>query len=152
MAFAESTHPSEGRAVSFPNWKAALATAKLTPDRRWQYATEISRFLRYCQILRAAVTAKRSREYLSIVPLVSARPNARLALRWFFQTARVAETCGGRTPADSGRHRPMPAQAARPGDGRRNGAVAPHTVWLVPPTADPPARARGNVNPKSRPE
>jgi hypothetical protein len=152
MAFAESTHPSEGWAVSFPNWKAALAIAKLPPDRRWQYATEISRFLRYCQILRAVVTAKRSREYLSIVPLVSARPNARLALRWFFQTARLAESCGRRTPAHSGGHRPMPAKASRSGGRSRSGTMAPHLAWLVPPATDPPAKARGNGHPKGRPD
>jgi hypothetical protein len=76
-----------GRAVLFPHWEAALMASSIVPERRWRFATEISRFLRYCHILDAPVTKPRAREYLAKVPLLSARPLAREALRWFFAAA-----------------------------------------------------------------
>jgi hypothetical protein len=139
MASAETTHSNEGRTVLFPHWKAALAATRFPPGRRSLYATEISRFLRYCQVLTAPVTAKRSREYLAIVPLVSARPNARLALRWFFQTARLAERRGRRARAQaySSRHRTAPAPASRPENEVRDDAIAPRVEWFVSREEDP---------------
>jgi hypothetical protein len=67
-------------------WKYTLAKAPLRPSLRGLYANEISRFLRYCEILRAPVTSARAREYVRIVPLARCRPVAREALRWFFHT------------------------------------------------------------------
>ena len=73
--------------VSFPDWSTALARANLPPGQRLRFATEINRFLRYCDILCTSVTVARSREYLALVPLPAVRPTARLALRWFFRSA-----------------------------------------------------------------
>ena len=105
MSCAGPTPSREPRPVSFSGWREELATAEISPEQRWRFATEISRFLRYCEVLTAPVTVPRSREYLSRVPLVSARPGAREALRWFFKAARAAERDGGRPacpPRDSG--------------------------------------------------
>lgn len=88
-SYPEPPTPPTSEATSFPGWKAALASARLRPELRWRFTTEISRFLRYCQILHAPVTVPRSREYLAIVPLPAARPEAREALRWYFATARA---------------------------------------------------------------
>lgn len=68
-------------------WREALAAARLAPEERWRYATEIQRFLRYCLVLQVPSTARHAREYLGIVPLLSARPFARRALRWYFRAA-----------------------------------------------------------------
>ena len=86
MTDSPSTLPRPQQPVVFPAWPAALARIPLPPAERTRYTTEISRFLRYCEILGAPVTAARSREYLAIVPLPVARPIARLALRWYFKT------------------------------------------------------------------
>ncbi len=78
--------------VSFPQWREVLEAAGSSRGERWRFATEISRFLRYCAILNAPVTVARSREYLALVPLPVARPGARLALRWYFKSARCTHT------------------------------------------------------------
>ena len=103
MSFTRSIPAKAGRPVSFPRWWATLATAKLSADERWRYATEIRRFLKYCQILNAPMNRSRAREYLAIVPLVAARPDARCALRWYFRAARVARN---RRHADGVKTRP----------------------------------------------
>lgn len=69
-------------------WRQALRQARLPADRRWRFATEIHRFLRYCEILQVPPSRAQARDYLATVPLAVARPEARLALRWFFQIAR----------------------------------------------------------------
>lgn len=69
-------------------WRQALRAARLPADRRWRYATEIHRFLRYCEILRVAPGRQSVRDYLSAMPLAIVRPESRQALRWFLQTAR----------------------------------------------------------------
>lgn len=69
-------------------WRQALRQARLPVDRRWRFATEIHRFLRYCEILQVPPSRAQARDYLATVPLASARPEARLALRWFFQLTR----------------------------------------------------------------
>jgi hypothetical protein len=66
-------------------WRYTLAKAPLRPSLRGLYANEISRFLRYCEILHTPVTFARAREYVRIIPLPRSRPLAREALRWFFQ-------------------------------------------------------------------
>lgn len=69
-------------------WRQALRQARLPADRRWRFATEIHRFLRYCEILQVPPSRAQARDYLATVPLATARPEARLALRWFFQLSR----------------------------------------------------------------
>lgn len=90
MSFLTCPPPSAGRPVLFLNWQQALATSQLSPGARGAFATEISRFLRYCEILQAPVNYQRARSYLARIPVPSARPIARQALRWFFQTAQQA--------------------------------------------------------------
>jgi hypothetical protein len=80
--------PWYDRPVVFPDWSLALARADLPAGQRCRFGTEITRFLRYCEVLDVPVTPGRSREYLAIVPLVAARPGARIALRWYFRAAR----------------------------------------------------------------
>jgi hypothetical protein len=123
MPFARSTPAGAARPLSFPRWRAVLAASKLSVDQRWRFATEIRRFLKYCQILNAPVNRPRAREYLTIVPLVSARPDARQALRWFFRTARVA------------RHRrhTAPSEAAWCAGDNRGATEAFSVAWYVPP-------------------
>jgi len=69
-------------------WRLALRATRLPADRRWRVATEIHRFLRYCEILQVAPSRAHARDYLATVPLAIARPEARLALRWLLQLAR----------------------------------------------------------------
>ena len=83
--------------------RAVLASSRLPAARRWVYATEIQRFLKYCEILHLSAGRPEAREYLAIVPLVSARPHARQALRWFFHHAD-----------DLRRHRESPRPAPAP--------------------------------------
>jgi hypothetical protein len=85
-------------------WRQALRQARLPVDRRWRFATEIHRFLRYCEILQ--------------VPPSRARPEARLALRWFFQLTR----------------RPTPARPPRPEPWweRARGQAHPNGTWYAP--------------------
>ncbi len=123
------TFTNEGRPVSFSRWKAALAASKSSAGQRWRFATEISRFLRYCQILNATVTRPRAREYLSIVPLVSARPDARLALRWFFEAAHDTERCRGRRQTGSGLDRSASAENSPPGGEDWAAEITPRDEW-----------------------
>lgn len=77
--------PSQPAALA--DWPSALATAKLPPATRIHFATEISRFLRYCAILELPATPRHARTYLARIPVPSARPLAQQALRWFFHAA-----------------------------------------------------------------
>jgi hypothetical protein len=88
MSFRPCPSPPAGRPVLFQTWQQTLATAPLPPGARGSFGTEIGRFLRYCEILQAPVTSSRARSYLARIPVPAARPLARQALRWFFQTAR----------------------------------------------------------------
>ena len=88
MAFLPSNLPPPGRPVAFPDWRQALADAKLSRAAHGRFATEISRFLRYCEILQVPITFPRARDYLARVPVPPARPIARQALHWYFQAAR----------------------------------------------------------------
>jgi hypothetical protein len=87
-------HPTPRRFAHIPPdssvfpWKDALAATRLSPFERGRYAIEIQRFLRYCEVLELPVDPSNAREYLAIVPLLSARPHARRALRWYFRAAR----------------------------------------------------------------
>lgn len=120
-----------GRPVSFSAWTAALAASRLPVDQRGRFATEIRRFLKYCHILNAPVSWSQAREYLAIVPLLSARPDARAALRWFFRAARHARD---HRPRDSRRQlwpagwipdqSPSLASSAPGGPGRPRSAPA----------------------------
>ncbi len=99
-------------------WRQALRQARLPVDRRWRFATEIHRFLRYCEILQVPPSRAQARDYLATVPLASARPEARLALRWFFQLTR----------------RPTPARPPRPEPWweRARGQAHPNGTWYAP--------------------
>jgi hypothetical protein len=134
----------KGRPVSFPDWRAALATARPPLPQPERYATEIGRFLRYCQILNTPVTAPRSREYLSIVPLVSARPVARLAVRWYFAAARAAEPGRGTSRLRRAR---IGAEkiSGREGD-VRDAELAPRAEWFAAIEDEPPCPSAAAVN------
>lgn len=80
-----------GRPAASASWQPALAAAPLSPAARTRFATEIGRFLRYCEILEAAATPRHARTYLARIPVPPARPVARQALQWFFQTARTGQ-------------------------------------------------------------
>lgn len=74
----------------FPHWRDELARSRLRRDQRGHFATEIRRFLRYCEILALPVNWARARNYLVTIPLPVHRPRATRALRWYFRAARIA--------------------------------------------------------------
>ncbi len=85
-------HPTPVHPVAcfiFRDWKSVLNTTRLPLQTRTAYAVEIARFLRYCQILHAPVCRPRAREYAALIPVPSARPLAREALRWFFHSGQT---------------------------------------------------------------
>lgn len=86
-AGAVMTSPTLPSTPCTARWRHALRQTRLPADRRWRFATEIHRFLRYCEILQVPPSRAHARNYLATVPLASARPEARLALRWFLQIA-----------------------------------------------------------------
>ncbi len=104
MAISQTTQFKlrEPRPILCSAWKAELLTAQVSPGQRSRFETEIRRFLRYCEVLSAPVTAPRSREYVSRVPLVATRPVAREALRWFFKAARATERAAELAAANGG--------------------------------------------------
>lgn len=101
-----------------PRWRQSLRQARLPADRRWRFATEIHRFLRYCEILQVPPSRAQARDYLAAVPLAAARPEARLALRWFFQLSR----------------RPAPARPPLPEPWWEKAREQPHAngTWYAP--------------------
>ena len=105
-------------------WRHALRQTRLPSDRRWRFATEIHRFLRYCEILQVPPTRAHARDYLATVPLAIARPEARLALRWFLQLAR--------RPAST---RPTPPE---PWWEQARAHPAPNGTWYAPANDEPP--------------
>jgi hypothetical protein len=123
MSFVRIKPLITGRSVSFPRWRTVLAASRLSADQRWRFATEIRRFLKYCRILNTPVNRSRAREYLAIVPLVSSRPDARQALRWFFQMAQAARHRRSITPT---KRSWRSSQIGQP-------MVTLADEWLVPP-------------------
>ncbi|MEN9813322.1 MAG: hypothetical protein RL479_2008, partial [Verrucomicrobiota bacterium] len=105
-------------------WRHALRQTRLPADRRWRFATEIHRFLRYCEILQVPPSRAHARNYLATVPLAIARPEARLALRWFLQLAR--------RPAPA---RPTPTE---PWWEQARTHPATHGTWYAPGDDEPP--------------
>lgn len=93
--------PPPGGAGQFPDWRDALSRSRLPRDRRGQFATEIGRFLRYCEILAAPVNWPQARRYLATVPHRMHRPVATQALRWFFRAARAPRRPPPPAPAAS---------------------------------------------------
>lgn len=105
-------------------WRHALRQTRLPADRRWRFATEIHRFLRYCEILQVPPSRAHARNYLATVPLASARPEARLALRWFLQIA----------------HRPSPTRPPQTEPWWERASAHPnaHGTWYAPSEEEPP--------------
>jgi hypothetical protein len=105
-------------------WRHALRQTRLPADRRWRFATEIHRFLRYCEILQVPPSRAHARNYLATVPLAIARPEARLALRWFLQLA----------------HSPAPARPTPPEPWweQARALPSPNGTWYAPAEDEPP--------------
>jgi hypothetical protein len=112
------TSPMNPSTPRTARWRHALRHTRLPADRRWRFATEIHRFLRYCEILQVPPSRAHARNYLATVPLAIARPEARLALRWFFQLAR----------------RPAPARPTPSEPWWEQARAHPHThgTWYAP--------------------
>ena len=70
--------------VSFPQWKAELSRAALSPDRREAFRREILSYLHHCKILHAPASAESMKQYLVGREQQSAGPS-REALRWFYR-------------------------------------------------------------------
>ena len=83
---------------AYLHWRRGLFASALPAERRCRFAVEIGRFLKYCEILQVPVSRRQAREYLGIIPLFSARPEAREALRWFFEQVRHARFPGPPPP------------------------------------------------------
>jgi len=148
MVFGATSAGRIGRPVSFPDWRAELAASRISPAQRWRFATEISRFLRYCEVLASPVTKRRAREYLAHVPLVSARPLARVALHWYFEAAHRTEHHDHCAKPHSHRPRRGDAQRSLAGDDGQDDAIDPRVECFsscktVPPDAAPPAGGSG---------
>jgi hypothetical protein len=107
----------ETQPISFPNWKAALRAAGLTPGVADGFEREIITFLRACKQRHAAVTVRWIKVYLAGLEGPAA-DRAREALRWFVRAARRAPAGpapSGGTPLSLAPSRrlavPLPAQA-----------------------------------------
>lgn len=81
------------RPISFPDWKAALAQAPLSPSAKAAYTREILAFLKRCKEGRAAATVTVARQYLAWREKMSRGP-AREALRWFYREGQATHGAG----------------------------------------------------------
>ncbi len=79
--------PGDFEAISFPGWKAALASARVLPEARERYRGAILALLKTCKDRRRPVSVALIREHLAVVK----NPVAIEALRWFWTAAREAE-------------------------------------------------------------
>lgn len=101
-------------AISFPNWKEALARSALPPAERAQFEREIIAFLHLCKSRHAPASVLLAQAHLAERER-SGHADARPALRWLFRTAGQ-ETQSDRLatpPAESPRRTdpPPPARA-----------------------------------------
>lgn len=81
-----STDTSSQQIVTFPDWKRSLAQSSLTFAEQGEYRRSILEFLSFCKRRRTPASVAVFRLYLKEVP------QARPALRWFFQTSKQAES------------------------------------------------------------
>lgn len=73
--------------VSFPQWKAELVRAELSPERREAFRREILSYLHHCKVQRSPASVESMRQYLSGRERQFPGP-AREALRWFYRAAK----------------------------------------------------------------
>lgn len=85
----------DNRPVSFPEWKQALFASGLPAGQAEAYRREIITFLKHCKTQHAPATVLLAKHYVEAQERLRTGP-VRLALRWFFQTAK---SIGGRAVA-----------------------------------------------------
>ncbi len=108
---------AERRPLHFPDWKEALAAARLAPAERERYRRAILSFLRHCKSAHAPATVALIRIYLR-----DHEASAREALRWFYRTA--PRPGGPARPATASQGGPRPTGSA-PARGLRRDVPPP---------------------------
>jgi hypothetical protein len=99
MAALPENNPQRDReAISFPQWRLALAKVAVSPAEKTALEREIISFLRLCKIRHVPASVMLIKGY--IASREAQGPNrAREALRWFYRAARgeasVAHAAGG---------------------------------------------------------
>jgi hypothetical protein len=78
---------SERAPISFPSWKAVLASAELPGAQKAEFIREIVTFLRFCKSRHTPVSVMRAKLYLEDVER-QGPSRAREALRWFVRMGR----------------------------------------------------------------
>jgi len=79
----------DNQPVSFPEWKQALAQAGLSRAGEVAYIREIITFLKHCKTLHVPATVLLAKQYVEKQERLRTGP-VRVALRWFFRTAKAA--------------------------------------------------------------
>lgn len=92
------TVEEEKRPISFPDWKAALAGAKLSPVVKEAHRRAILTLLKFCKNAHTPVTVALIRSYLR----TAAEPGTREGLRWFYRGAIAAGKRGGKVKREGG--------------------------------------------------
>jgi integron integrase len=90
--------------ISFADWAACLATAKLAPGVRESHRRAIMAFLRHCKNRHTPASVAVIRGYLD-----TQSPSSREALRWFYRASRAYRPTSVRTEIPAGtteRHTP----------------------------------------------
>jgi hypothetical protein len=121
----------DNQPVSFPNWKQALALAKLSPTVKASHAREIITFLHHCKVTHSPVSVVLIRQWLDRrepqSPTMTAGKfvgPARAALRWFYQEGRSKPDATGLAAV---RERTV---VVRPGATETPGSATPATVMM----------------------
>lgn len=65
MAFVGDRTPRENTSIVFSNWDSVLATARLDPTVRADYAREITRFQEHCHQRQTVASASAAQNYLA---------------------------------------------------------------------------------------
>lgn len=79
----------DNQPVSFPEWKQALAAAGLSAAAETAYRREIISFLKHCKTQHVPATVLLAKQYVETQERLRIGP-VRMALRWFFRTAKAA--------------------------------------------------------------
>lgn len=110
---------NEKQPVSFPGWKSALALSNLSPVVKASHTREILSFLHHCKKSHAPATVVLIKQWLAGREAAANGP-AHLALRWFYQTARKADSDHGH----SAERNPPPADEMKGVRGSASGLSA----------------------------
>ena len=78
----------DNQPVSFPEWKQTLAKAGLSRAGEEAYIREIITFLKHCKTLHVPATVLLAKQYVEKQERLRTGP-VRVALRWFFRTAKT---------------------------------------------------------------